>query len=200
MWRSVVKVWIVAMSLFISCELLYSFANALSKENIEIQGVIHHDCNAFSDLYASRGEDYLISGNDQKALEDFMCSYQWALKCKDTDSFLAFRALFGAFLVYIRCEDLELARNIYSELECILDGWTCVHYREPTLDSSRHDFVLPVLSRYSDYPIYGPEQIPIRDCLDRVNTTIEAITFLIAVVKKNRSSNFSCCSYSTVGR
>jgi hypothetical protein len=42
----------------------------------------------------------------------------------------------------------------------------------------------PVQYCNSDWPILGPERIPINDCLDSVDGTVKALKVLIAVVRK----------------
>ena len=108
-----------------SQNLLYD--SDIDRKNIVIQEGSHYSFNRFSELYASKGEDYLILGDDQKALENFLLSYEYALKSGEgiVGTRLSFRSLFGVFLVYIRLEDLELAKETYSYLSSILDGWSC---------------------------------------------------------------------------
>ncbi len=190
------KNWIASVSLFfyVPCAHVYLFANIFehpllssdtNKKNMIFQEDSRYDCNRFSELYASRGEDYLILGDDQKALEDFLLSYEYALKSESgiEESRLSFRPLFGAFLVYIRLEDLESAKEVYSHLNSILDDWTCSQCTKSTIQSN-NQFARQVQLHRSDYPIYGPDQISTRECLDRVATTSEAITILIAAVRK----------------
>lgn len=190
------KNWIIAVGFLFTFPCVHGhlfanvFENALfgsdiDRKNMKIEEDSHYDCSRFSELYASRGEDYLILGDDQRALEDFLLSYEYALKTGwgTKRSFLSFRPLFGAFLVYVRLEDLESAEEVYSHLDSILESCACSQCTKSTV-LSNNQFARPVLSQRPDYPIYGPDQVSIRECLERVDTTVEAITILIAAVKR----------------
>jgi hypothetical protein len=180
------KTWLITIGLVLSFLQGNLFANTKDVDmSMRIQEDSPYDCNRFSDLYASRGEDYLILGDDQKALEDFLRSYEYSLKSGGgiEETRLSFRSLFGAFLVYIRLEDLESAKEVYSHLDSILDSGACFQCAKSTARPSKR-LARPVLANHPDYPIYGSDQISIRECLDRVDTTVEAITILIATVKR----------------
>ncbi|MGC2595981.1 MAG: hypothetical protein WA347_06855 [Rhabdochlamydiaceae bacterium] len=83
------------------------FVRSIAAESLNIQYTSPYDYSTLSDLHASRGEDYLILGEDQKALEDFLLSYEYALNCREEENRLSFRPLFGAFLAHVRLENLE---------------------------------------------------------------------------------------------
>ncbi len=68
-------------------------------------------------------------------------------------------------------------------MDSILGSGACFQCTQSTARPSKR-FAGPVLSQHPDCPIYGPDQISIRECLDRVDTTVEAITILIAAVKR----------------
>ncbi len=78
------KTSIIAIGLLLSFLQGHLFANIKDvNRSIRTQEESTYDCARFSALYASRGEDYLILGDDQKALEDFLRSYEYALKSGD---------------------------------------------------------------------------------------------------------------------
>jgi hypothetical protein len=193
------KTWICAV--YLTLNLLYIplqvFANSprdsflsefIVNESLKIQQTSPNDYNALTNLYASRGENYLILGEDQKALEDFLLSYEYALICEEEENDLSFRPLFGTFLAHIRLEDLESAQKIYAQLNSIIKN-SCYEYREPSSQLSRRNsnriasqtLCLPC---QSDWPILGPNHVPIRDCIERVENTAKALVLLIAAVKR----------------
>jgi hypothetical protein len=162
------------------------FIRSIAKESLNIEYAAPYDHSTLSDLHASRGEDYLILGEDQKALEDFLISYEYALNCKENDH-LSFRSLFGVFLAYVRLENLESAQEVYAQLETILKGYRCRREKKAFMHLSKTDFQgIANSMQYcrANHPILGPEKIPIDDCLDNVNGAVKAITILIAAVKK----------------
>lgn len=132
--------WILAICLIFYAQHTQLFADqkdsfflqSIDFESSNIQHVSSDDYTALSDLHASRGEDYLILGDDQKALEDFMLSYGYALKCKERKNHFIFRPLFGAFLVYIRLENIEAAQEMYVYLDWILKN-ACSEAKDPYL-------------------------------------------------------------------
>lgn len=162
------------------------FVRSITKESLNIEHASPYDHSKLSDLHASRGEDYLILGEDQKALEDFLISYEYALSCEGNDH-LTFRSLFGAFLAYVRLENLESAQEVYVQLDTILKGYRCYRGKKTSTHLSKSDFngtAYSIQNCHADYPILGPARIPIQDCLDNVDGAVRAIKILIAAVGK----------------
>jgi hypothetical protein len=194
------KFWILTMSLaffFLDMPIrLFAeasedsfFLRSIAKESLNIQHTSSYDHSKLSDLHASRGEDYLILGEDQKALEDFQLSYEFALNCREEENRSSFRPLFGAFLAHVRLENLESAQEIYVQLESILKDSDCCRSRESAtyLGKCYSDgFAISNLVQNcnSNWPIFGPERIPVHDCLDNVAATVKAIKILTAAVRK----------------
>ncbi len=96
-----------------------------------------------------------------------------------------FRPLFGAFIVYARLENLESVQEIHGHLERILKSYTCRSSKKsfPYLTQSHANEIVTQIAN-PDRPIEGPDHISVGECLSRVRTTVEAITLMIAVVKK----------------
>ena len=167
------------------------FAQSIEATSTNIQQADPDDYNTLSDLYSSRGEDYLILDEDQNALTDFLLSYEYALNCNEQDNNLLFRSLFGAFLVHIRSENIESAQEIFARLQSILSSSSCNECKETRVPLTSRYFKGIFTSSSShqgdqpDWPIIGPDQIPTRDCLERVATTSKAVRILIAAVKKS---------------
>ncbi|NDE82641.1 MAG: hypothetical protein EB051_03375 [Chlamydiia bacterium] len=100
----------------------FSFIS-IRKSSFNIDQINPNDYIALSECYAARGEDYLIVDEDQNALKDFILSYEYALRCSEQNNDLLFRPLLGAFLVYIRLENIEAATEIHAELQSILSSF-----------------------------------------------------------------------------
>jgi hypothetical protein len=174
------------MQLFAEAEDSF-FVKSIAAESLNIQYASPYDYNTLSNLHASRGEDYLILGEDQKALEDFLLSYEYALNCIEEENHLSFRPLFGAFLVHVRLENLESVQEIYVHLQSILKNASCCkNAASSSYLGKRYSKGIDIPVQYcnSDWPILGPERIPINDCLDNVDGTVKALKVLIAVVRK----------------
>ncbi len=161
---------------------------SIENESLKIQQTSSDDYKALTDLHASRGEGYLVLGEDQRALEDFLLSYEYALICEEEKNDLSFRPLFGAFLAYVRLEDLESAQMISVQLDSILRN-ACCDCGEPSSHLGRHQGNrIPsqgsILPCQADWPILGPDHIAIRDCLERVDNTVKGLTLLLAAVRR----------------
>ncbi|MEN9343601.1 MAG: hypothetical protein RLZZ453_388 [Chlamydiota bacterium] len=165
-------------------------SQSIQKISLDIQNAPSFEYAKLSDLFASRGEDYLILGEDIKALQDFELSHVYASKCDGDDlSYLLFRPLFGAFLVCARLENIENLQNIYNELQLILDHCTCYECEESatfwkqTRNENRRIFIANC-NNQPDWPILGPERISMRECLDRVEATAKELRFLVATIQR----------------
>ncbi len=150
------------------------------------------DISQLAELHANRGESLLLLEADEYALADFELACQYASQCQTEEiSFLTFRPLFGAFLAYIRLEDLEHAQVTAALLEQILKNHTCRECAHEIATAERHfcygTVTMPKIFQTirADHPILGPNTpIPDYECLDRVDAMVAAITPLIAVVKR----------------
>lgn len=162
------------------------FAKSIAHESLNIEEASPDDYITLTDLHASRGEDYLILGEDQKALEDFLLSYEYALNCEEVKGELSFRPLLGVFLVNVRLENLEVAQEISIQLNSILKN-ACGNCTE-SLAYGRHKSnrtgSVSFQTCHGDWPILGPDQVTINECLKMVNNTTEAIGYMIAAVKR----------------
>jgi hypothetical protein len=161
------------------------FETMIARETGNIEQTPSWDHRALSDLYASRGESYLILNDDKNALEDFLAAHEHALHSQDQDC-LSLRALLGAFLVYARLEDEAHVRATFEPLSLLIDSCSCCERNE---QPSFHCCTLAISDQepqeQGDWPILGPERIPIRECLDRVEATTKAIRLMIAAVPKS---------------
>lgn len=164
----------------------FFFAKSIARESLNIEEASPDDYVTLTDLHASRGEDYLILGEDQKALEDFLVSYEHAQNCEAGKNGLSFRPLLGAFLVNVRLENLEIAQEISIQLNSILKN-ACDKCTE-SLAHGRHKSnrtgSVSFQACHGDYPILGPDQVTINECLKMVDNTTEAIGYMIAAVKR----------------
>lgn len=127
-----------------------------------------------AEAYASRGESFLLMGDDQSALNDFCSAYAHAVNCPNEQE-LVFRSLLGTFLVSVRQEDLETAKDIGLHLQSVIKQSLC----EECESSPSLHFVAQ-----SNWPIQGEDHIPIYECLDRVEATTDMLYMLIAAVRK----------------
>jgi hypothetical protein len=192
------KVWICAISLafFLLGTHIHLFAEtsddsffvrSIAAESLNIQHASPYDYSTLSGLHASRGEDYLILGKDQKALEDFLLSYEYALNCTEEENHLPFRPLFGAFLAHVRLENLESVQEIYIHLQSILKSQDCCKDEGSSSYLSKRyskGIDIPVQYCNADWPVLGPEKIPVKDCLNNVDATVRELKVLIAAVRK----------------
>lgn len=160
------------------------FIQSVAYETLKIQNTSPDDYQGLSDSYSSRGENYLILGDDQKALEDFMLSYEYASNCKIKEDNMFFRASFGAFLAHVRLENLESVQELYFYLDSMLEK-NCSQSKNASfyLSNDNSNEILFQKCR-ADQPIFGPDRIAIGECMDRVTMTVKAITYLITPVKK----------------
>lgn len=89
----------------------------------------------------------------------------------------------GAFLVYVRLGDEARVRATFEPLSLLIDSCSCC---ESTEQPSYHCCVFTVSdNEQKDWPILGPEYIPIGECLERVETTVKAIRLMIAAVPQS---------------
>ena len=100
----------VDISLFNSMEEVIGFEtsyilNAFSPEDL-------------SDAYASRGESFLLSGQLEKAIEDFRKAYDFGTAIDDREEWLSsiFRALFGQALTYGQLNRVDMVVLITNPL------------------------------------------------------------------------------------
>ena len=59
---------------------------SMAKSSSDIDQINPDDYITLSECYAARGEDYLILGEDQNALKDFILSYEYALRCSQQNN------------------------------------------------------------------------------------------------------------------
>lgn len=180
--------------------------NSIEDTSKILENTLADDYLALSTLYASRAEDYLILGSNENALSDFTLAYQYGLnssdKIKGTPAI--FRSLFGLFLTYARAENLQGVEEIGKELREIVDSYSCndcQHHLEnidrqikgytPGKNQTQNlikDSPLPPnfkqAKKGEDYPILGPTEVPIYECLDRVKITADLAYALIEAVDK----------------
>lgn len=161
------------------------FAKSIARESQHIEKTFPNDYITLAELHASRGEDYLLLGDDQKALEDFLLSYNYALNCEEEKNELLFRPLLGAFIVNIRLENLEASQEISSQLYSILKNG-CNNCTESLAysKSGPNQTSIPFQTCHGDWPILGPDQISVDDCLENVRKAVTGINILIAAVKR----------------
>lgn len=170
----------------------FSLESLVEQETFQIDNTSSSEAHILSDLYCSRGESYLLLGEDQKAFADFRKAYIHALNCteKNIKTSLTFRSAFGAFLVYARMEDLEKVKSTAKFLEDILKNYSCHECKEMLGITTPRSFCfgmdMPCFYQQTrqDWPVLGPDYASVGDCVERVNGTISALTTLIAVVKK----------------
>lgn len=160
----------------------------IENDSLKIQQTRSDDHEVLSNLFASRAECLLVLGDNEKAVEDFSIAYDYANLCGKNKQDLTFRPLFGAFLAYIRLENLEYAQNLYKHLHFILSN-SC--YEKSNLSSnfaseSPHSSLNPIIfiPCESNYPIFGPDAVSIQDCVEFVEGTANALKLLVAAVKR----------------
>lgn len=183
----------------------YEFVTNITELSRNLQNTPFDDYMTLSELHSSRGEDYLFLGMDQKAFEDFMIAYQYGVLCGEEDkrTVATFRSLFGLFLVYARAEDLEAVQNLGQQLQQILDFYSCDDCQDhsDTINQINTTSIITQgrpkstkLGSYGpskkerkkgeDYPIQGPNQIPVKECLERVTAVGDLADILIQLVQK----------------
>jgi len=105
---------------------------------------------------------------------------------------LIFRALFGQLLAYANLDLIEPIYPIITTLESIIDSCKCKSNIGVNIKGEINYFSLPEFplksmhsqhSRSPDIKIEGPDYIPVRDCVERVRTTVQAADFLIVKVR-----------------
>jgi hypothetical protein len=163
-----------------------SIYEAINQESESISKTSDHE--KLADLHLSRGESYLILGMDQEALEDFQMGYQYAQYTHPKNQIeLTFRSMMGAFLVFVRAENLSAAETLGTDLLGILKSYDCDQCPSTLRNFSSTSKVtsfIHLTSNRPDWPILGPDQIPMHDCLERVETTKDALIILITAIKK----------------
>lgn len=150
------------------------FQRMIEQESLQIASALSYEYSKLSDLYSSRGEYHLFLDQDQEAFEDFSNAYAYAMKC-DTDEkpALIFRSMFGTFLLCIRQEDLENAKATALVLQNILHDYSCEKCQHSTVqNTSAASFCMGSVelpyyfqTAHEDWPILGPDDVSIPECL-----------------------------------
>jgi tetratricopeptide (TPR) repeat protein len=138
---------------------LAGFLRIIEEENHAIDATNEFQYEKLADLYASRGESYLIIGNNQEALKDFQTAYRYSQLCPTQEESipLIFRSLLGVFLASICTEDLATAEKICISLEDILKNHLCSECLKTKIDSNllASSFITsasPLLSKFCNQP------------------------------------------------
>ncbi len=172
------------------------FSSTIEEESLAIQETCELQNEKLASLYIDRGESYLVVGQNKKAFDDFQRAYHYTKNSfnQDEATSLTFRSLLGAFLVFVRMENLPAVETFGVELQKIIKNYSCEacykksnNFGSEQLQPYRHTHVLTRLisTDQPDWPILGPDEISKRDCLERVETTERALYLLIAAVKKS---------------
>lgn len=177
-----------SIKLFANTQTQSLFDECITYESLNIQNSSPDDYHRLSDSHASRGENYLMLGDNQKALEDFMLSYEYASTCKIKKTHMLFRPLLGAFLAYARLENLESTRDLYVHLDSMLKNDCSESIGTSFNFNNRNSHAISFQLCHADHPILGPDRIAIKDCIERVGTTFNALCILISPIKKSEIS------------
>ena len=81
--------------------------------------------------------------------------------------------------------DVAMAMYIAEELNIILASFQCKCQGDPAYQKEKLQSSQPTLSdlrHTEDVPIYGPDKISVRDCIDFVNNTVALAQVLIDIV------------------
>jgi hypothetical protein len=143
----------------------------IEQESAAISNASEFQSERLADLYASRGESYLVLGKDKEAIEDFQTAHLYAQRCSNPEEMapLIFRSLLGAFLVSVRAEDLSAAQTLGVALQDILQNYACEECHEKTVMRHQHAsypgeasaYIQLTSNRQPDWPVLGPAQVPI---------------------------------------
>jgi len=142
-----------------------------------------------SEAYTCRGESFLLYGLYEEAIEDLQKAYLFAQSINDKEihrSF-AFRVLFDQAIAYGNLNNLEMVILTTTTLKELIDTVHCDDCikADCSMTSSSHSknstFTFSSFLKCSNnVPIYGPDQISTRDCIDFVNNTVKFSKLLIA--------------------
>ena len=165
---------------------LNSIEEAIALETLSISNA--SSAEQLSDAYASRGESLLLCNRFEEALSDFQNAYTFAISIndKDTSQSSVFRALFDQALTYGNLNILEMVISTTDALKEIMHAAQCNDCEESKLSlktvsrSKKNRASPPPIIRCSEnVPIYGPDQISKRDCVDFIDSTISLAKLLI---------------------
>jgi len=95
---------------------------------------------------------------------------------------LLFRALFGLAVIY-GCNDMsDECYAAVGSLQSILDSYQCIGY---SAIGQPVGVVLLANTASVQRPIYGPDRVSVRDCIDFAQSTARQCRYLIDLVPKN---------------
>jgi hypothetical protein len=184
-----------------------SISDWIAAETAEILDSDSSDCRVMAERYLSRAESYLISGEYDLAFSDFQTSYELAnLYDKGGCPWLLFQSLLGQAIVYGCCEMLMELQCTVAALQGVLDSCFCEdcprhdasspsfmalsdsinRCKTPSSTFSSHRIKFPIASIQSIVapPIYGPDHISIRECIEFAQGTTQKCRYLISLVPK----------------
>ena len=160
----------------------HSLDQVIKFETSQILDPTSNDPEFLSEIYLSRGESYLLCGQNSLAYDDFKQGYAFADLChQEIKQPLHFRALFGLAIVYGSEDMIEEFYLAAESLKSILSSYTCPCIQE----HPPHSALKAIPSHiYANKPILGPDHVSIGDCIKFATSTADKCYELISFIPK----------------
>lgn len=185
------------MNSLYSSEINYSLFESINEvieyESLQISSICQENIQALSNAYIDRGESYLISDQCELALSDLKKGYEIAELCHNENekTILKLRALFSLAIAYGIIGNIDEINSIGNTMKILLENSQCadcnetIELKENYLSSSQSRFTIDLLSNSQDddFPILGPENISIDECIERARGTSRLARALILKAK-----------------
>ena len=144
-----------------------------------------------SNDYISRGEDLLLAGEFENAIEELQIGYELtSYGFKENRDINQMRSLFPMMIAYGHLEQIEDMLKVTNKMYSIMDSRSCskLNYAHSN-DSGRSG---------QCQPLDGPDRISINTCLDRVQGTERAFIALAAAIKKKGGSTIAVLAIQAI--
>lgn len=163
------------------------FFQIIERETTRIKETAPTEYQLLADAYSTRGESYLLLDQDRYALEDFLSSYEYSLLVEGDDQTIpSLRALFGAFLVYARMENLEQTQLLVEPLSQLIHKCAkCECKPNSTTPFVAHSCSSTREQEQKDWPILGSDYVSMEECEDRAKRTARTLYDLLDRVRNH---------------
>ncbi len=167
----------VDYSIFSSQEELFAYEKSrLQDESLEGE--------ALAQAYLDIGESYLFNGDYELALEHLFFGYKIAQNCEKESKELLSRGLFGIAVTYANLNRVEESYFAIQTMGAQLRSYHC----SDCYNQEDQNDVFLIGSE--DFSIFGPDKLPIRDCIERAQGVAKAANELISLVTRVDSQFF----------
>lgn len=176
---------------------------AISFETEKIASIPDSEPAMLSSAYMDRAETLIIAEDAETAIDDLKNGLYYASFCpkKSEKDLLICRGLFDLCIAYGALDRIEELKSTGEEFLFVLSNLQCNdchHGKDCSQESYGSVLFAKNASRNNqrghimhcrsskDWPILGPDRIPIRDCIERVGTTAHALKVLVAALIKRQ--------------